>query len=721
MVSSKDILSLANTIAKSENPLITVPSDIIRAALRAISARKRSNAYFESKTDGDAATEEKNRSHTYFISLMEQVVMVLQPRFATTAGNGSGELGQGPSPSSLEALENRFAALELEDLVESDDETTTNQPAPSSETRFVYGVDPGKVIEDLEQEKLFAVYCLFDDLDRLRTFVSNLWQEYKKQKIDLITASVVTNTAFQLAIRTQDEILAAYPEYRDYQDVLLTVVKPFMKAQGVDPREGEVEVDDDIANWIFAPVHSILDSFCEVLVPGRVPLMKRGHFGTYNPLQDRNAMSPSRKNREDLILLMEILPEFCFIAKYQLHLLATDELTRGLCNMTLTKEIPVWLAFATTVFLDIHHILREEVFQLPPLTMGVAAANAKETMKRYFELSRGLLKPGTWSEHNDLVFHTFVKEIDTHVLDDAILPLKKAKLRAENQPAPADTERFYLYMRHPILCGITAFSIMLEMQEFGVTLVNAMGTAIFPAQFYNALRQKPNPIGPWPLMDKVIEIHGEDRVFVGAKPTTLVDCFKQICLTLGVSAQNFARTQRKRKLIVAKDGPRGLKDSSAMNEIFKEGLRRGKGMSLTMHNIEELLNEQTQSGTSQRLRRSWMKTKRLSSIELLDALRLAISPELEKLKVNYFQLHEQSIGMLRLLKRDLDTDLKKFPGSLQIENESQLPFIGVYIVQAAMGTTQAAEDMKLPDASSKLLEGAGVIVDTFLRKQGEEN
>jgi hypothetical protein len=114
-----------------------------------------------------------------------------------------------------------------------------------------------------------------------------------------------------------------------------------------------------------------------------------------------------------------------------------------------------------------------------------------------------------------------------------------------------------------------------------------------------------------------------------------------------------------------------------------------------------------------------MKTKRLLSIELLHALRLSIPPELEKLKVNYFQLHEQSIGMLRLLKRDLDADLKKFPGSLQIENESQLPFIGVFIVQAAMGTVKTAEDMKLQDVGSKLLEKAGGIVETFLREQGE--
>ena len=78
--------------------------------------------------------------------------------------------------------------------------------------------------------------------------------------------------------------------------------------------------------------------------------------------------------------------------------------------------------------------------------------------------------------------------------------------------------------------------------------------------------------------------------------------------------------------------------------------------------------------------------------------------------------------MLRLLKRDLHEDLKKFPGSLQIENESQLPFIGIYIVQAAMGTVQATENIRLPEGSvsSKLLEKDGEIAETFLKKHGEQ-
>jgi hypothetical protein len=662
----------------------------------------------------------ENHGHSHFILLMEEVVMALQPHFATSAGIESREAYLTPSTSAMEALENRFATLEVEELAESDGENTAGQiPSPPESQLLIYEIEPAKEKKDVEQDELFAIFCLFDDLDRLRSYVQDLWVNYKQQKIDLITASVTTNTAFQLAIRAQDEILAAYPEYSDYQDVLLTIMQQFIKAQGADEKEGEVEIDDDVAQWIFAPAHSILDSFCDVLKPKRVPLMKRGYYGIYDPRVDRDSLDDLQKNREDLILLMELLPDFCFLERYKLHLVATDELTRGLCNMVSNQGIPVWLTFATTVFLDIHHTLRGDVWGNPIILRNVATC-ATQTLNQYFELSQGLMKPSTWPAMNEKALHLFAKEIDEYVLSDAILPHKKVLLRAENMPQPPETEKFYLYKRHPILCGITAFTIMLEMQQMGVIMVNAMGTAIFPAHFYNALRQKQNPIDPWPLMDQVIALHGEDRMFVGAKPTTIVDCWKQMCLTLGVSTENFARNRRNPKLVASKNGPRGLKDTSTMNEIFYKGLRGHGTMTLTMHNIEELLNEQAQGGDSNtRLRRSWKTTKRLTSLQLLEALRLTIPAELKKLEVNYFRLHEQSVGLLRRLRTELNDDLRKFPGGLQLDNESQLPHMGIFVVQAVMGTQKVAEEMRIPEAGSKLLEKAGRVTNGFLRELAE--
>jgi len=101
LVSSKHVLPLANTTADSKDPLITIPSDIIRAAFRAISARKRCTAYFTSKTDGDESTAKEDQGHSYFTPIMEETVMVLQRRFALSAGE-SEEAVHASSSSPLE-------------------------------------------------------------------------------------------------------------------------------------------------------------------------------------------------------------------------------------------------------------------------------------------------------------------------------------------------------------------------------------------------------------------------------------------------------------------------------------------------------------------------------------------------------------------------------------------------------------------------------------------
>lgn len=248
-----------------------------------------------------------------------------------------------------------------------------------------------------------------------------------------------------------------------------------------------------------------------------------------------------------------------------------------------------------------------------------------------------------------------------------------------------------------------------------------MGTVVFPAHFYNALRQKPNSIKPWPMMDEVIALHGEDRVFVGGPPKTILDSWKQICLMLGYSPQQYAKNRRSFKPVVSKNGPRGLKETSPIFEIFHEVLRGNGSMAFTLHNIEELLNEQAKDAalasnpTSKNLRREWATKHRLTAIQLLEALLVSIKQDEPKLMFDYFKMHAQSVAMLRALRRELNEDLKKwFGGPMYLEDESQLPYVGLYVVMAACGTMQSSEQMGITDAGSRMLEKSGRVLKEFV-------
>lgn len=105
-------------------------------------------------------------------------------------------------------------------------------------------------------------------------------------------------------------------------------------------------------------------------------------------------------------------------------------------------------------------------------------------------------------------------------------------------------------------------------------MCNTWGTIVYPAHFYNALRQKVNPVKHWPLMDEVLAIHTEEQIFLGHVPTSSQECFRQASLTLGYSATIFAANRRQKinKIPVSKAGPRGLKPTTVLTSFFKQGV-----------------------------------------------------------------------------------------------------------------------------------------------------
>jgi len=68
-------------------------------------------------------------------------------------------------------------------------------------------------------------------------------------------------------------------------------------------------------------------------------------------------------------------------------------------------------------------------------------------------------------------------------------------------------------------------------------------------------------------------------------------------------------------------------------------------------------------------KRQWATTKRLSPIQLLEALKRLVPIELQRIRFDYFNLHKQSIELLRRLRKELDGDLIKYVGHQYLDNE----------------------------------------------------
>lgn len=211
-----------------------------------------------------------------------------------------------------------------------------------------------------------------------------------------------------------------------------------MDTLGVSTRE-ELTINEGLAQWIFLSKFRILEGFCAIIVPGNLPVMRRGHFGKYNPKADRTKMTYEQKELEDKIVLLELLPEFALGHGY----FAQDELTKGLREMTETKKIPIWLSFATTVLLDIHHVFRSKV-DYGFHSLQETGTLVKGAINRYLEFSKDIPHPVTYKKSNDVALQKYVEGMYTSwmmfsAIISAILWLIQSRYR-KSYP-----QRLYIY------------------------------------------------------------------------------------------------------------------------------------------------------------------------------------------------------------------------------------------------------------------------------------
>lgn len=230
-----------------------------------------------------------------------------------------------------------------------------------------------------------------------------------------------------------------------------------------------------------------------------------------------------------------------------------DELTRALRVMFKTQEVTLPLAFATTLYLDIHHMLRDEVdFGFKRLTDAThfVSGNVKERNSFHKDIHME-----TWPQENDAAVQQFVDTLEFWCHEDQQQKAAKSMGRF-NIPKP-----FYLYRQHPWSCGLWKYFAQMRFHEISIAFVNAWGAVMSCAHLYNAVECGKTREKMWKDMDVGIGFQDSKTIFVGEAPSAAeVDvCFKRYILAMGGSAANLAKSTRKKKgLILSKEGAEGF-------------------------------------------------------------------------------------------------------------------------------------------------------------------
>lgn len=103
------------------------------------------------------------------------------------------------------AFENRFSKLTVEHPESEDFHHTLDEREYDLETNQMAMV----IIQDeqgIEEDFIFAVSTFFREVQMTRDYLKDVWAEYNAQRIELIMASILSDTAFHLVRKAEQQL-----------------------------------------------------------------------------------------------------------------------------------------------------------------------------------------------------------------------------------------------------------------------------------------------------------------------------------------------------------------------------------------------------------------------------------------------------------------------------------------------------------------------------------
>lgn len=728
-IAIRDFLPLADYIAGRHNPPISVPEVFSTTIDRLITLRSGfSERLSASGIETDARSDQK---HGYFVGVLEAVRKVLKPGMTDAAKTSTGDVTQ--------SLGGKFAALSVEEpssaFIEAFRNASEDRPKPRDDDPISYEAEPQTSLEDV----MFAFIALADDLKRIRSRIKWIWSNHRNGTFDIAIAAVSTNTAITLA-RGLIEELAPLLEAQDNgvwgvlnKFYLMVCIQRGLTLDQLFTSNAKDNFNYDtydVADECYFVAVRLLTSFVDVLEPNELPLYKEGMFGRYRPESDRASKTGKEKFLEDQILLMEFFTELITVIRVVPDYPVEDEFLREMRVLEKTSSVSLSLVFAAQVYLDIHHVLREQARE-GFMAMTKESKIMSSNLERHLEFHK-TLKIQNWPSSNDQMLqqlHTIIQWMG----QDPVHTAKAKAFTRMGMPVPMDMERHRVLLHSPVLTGLYLFRLRSEMYEIGIAVANAWGSITYPAHLYNAMSNEDLLEGQWADMDVLLTILGDSNIWVGGeRPKTSTDCFQKFCLQMGVSAAAFTQNRRRNTAVASRAGPRGIKEGVPVSSMFRNPITTKSDMRWTPELLDDIIarsafesdgsvengnlvmtqiDDTAELRDKERLRQQKAKNRasgkdktvhQLDPEKLVETLVLALNNESLELAFPWLLVHRWFWGILKKVKESCDADLRARYTFAYMGKESELPWVIGYILMAA-GGVGGAPDKKLLQLAAQTL------------------
>lgn len=204
-IAIKEFIPLAEFVAASQKPVVSVPLTFANTLNRVISTR---SGFGGRLTElGISPSASADSKHSYFVGVLEKVRETLKPRVSPASQDAA---SPPISSDTVDEVGGRFAGLSVyepsEEFLNAPD---IERPTPVKDDKSTYAAEP---LQDLE-EVLFAYTLMINDLIKLRARIEWIWTNYRDGLFELVTAAVATNTACDLARNLMEDMTPMFKAY----------------------------------------------------------------------------------------------------------------------------------------------------------------------------------------------------------------------------------------------------------------------------------------------------------------------------------------------------------------------------------------------------------------------------------------------------------------------------------------------------------------------------
>ncbi|KUJ22638.1 uncharacterized protein LY89DRAFT_728758 [Mollisia scopiformis] len=447
------------------------------------------------------------------------------------------------TPMTEDKLRNIFEALDL-------DEPSFEQPPsegvkatkPTTSTTWTLKKDEAE-----DEEKLLAIYCLYEDLNLLRQDIGMLWTDYRAGRSDLVSVSVATNAALEFGIYVEAEFLETYPDLTTGYKIMIALLSIFrspgwsstflaVETEQID-KGCYVVVKQVLGYWLSMDA---LTAWTTVTSIDQMVLSAvcASNSQVYQQDVQKDIESKAADAYELRILryksdLFSIASEAAVheVLHHELPVvdLVTQTLRDSIANRAGGKSLSA--VFSSQAFLDIKEIMGESVSD---------GFNELRRFRDYLDVQRDLSSlvssaKGSLDKMKRLIDEDICQQWKNEARSQ-MFHANGSRLAADSVPAPA----FKLLKEHPLLCGLLLFYCQMNLQRVGMHSADSRISILACSHLYNAVQKAQLLSRQWDDLEHIFSNHSDKDFFLGSRPETLTTILRQWALVNGISTTFFS-------------------------------------------------------------------------------------------------------------------------------------------------------------------------------------